>query len=377
LIKIKNNGMNKRFAIISTILFFIIIITEHIAYTAFNTAGVVIRENVEIVLIILGFVLPLIFIFSMLYSYKRYSLFNSLLNTISSVWLAFISGVFVVSIFVSFLVLINSHLDLNTPLRTVSNALLFIVIVITTYGILHSNKIKITRYNIKSKELSKDWSGKKIILVSDIHLGSIRHKKFLQKIVDTINKENPDITFNVGDMIDGSSIPYQKWFSPLSSLNTKLGNYYVEGNHERYSKEYDVFLSQFPKALNNLTDRRIILNNTQIIGLRHEDKETGEKTLLRLKSLGYDSDIPSIILIHDPRNTKSLSKNGVSLVLSGHTHAGQFFPFTVAIKKAYKKYAYGVAYTNNTASVTSSGVGSAIVPIRIGTRSEIVILTII
>jgi len=199
----------------------------------------------------------------------------------------------------------------------------------------------------------------------------------MQKIVDTINKENPDITFNVGDMIDGSSIPYEKWFSPLSSLNTKLGNYYVEGNHERYSKEYDVFLSQFPKALNNLTDRKIILNNTQIIGLRHEDRESGNKTLLRLKSLGYDSKMPSIILIHDPRNIKYLSKDGVSLVLSGHTHAGQFFPFTVAIKKLYKKYTYGVTYTNNTASVTSSGVGTSLVPIRIGTKSEIVVITII
>jgi len=136
--------MNRRFAIISTIIFFIIIITEDIAYASFNTTSVVIRENVEIALVILGIALPIIFMSSMLYSYKRYSLFDSLLNTVSSVWLAFISGIFVISIFISLLVLINSHSNLNLPLRTIFNTLLISVILITTYGIFHSNKIKIT-----------------------------------------------------------------------------------------------------------------------------------------------------------------------------------------------------------------------------------------
>ena len=101
-----------------------------------------------------------------------------------------------------------------------------------------------------------------------------------------------------------------------------------------------------------------------------------EKIKSRLKSLEYNSELPSIILIHDPKNVKALSECGVSLVLSGHTHGGQFFPFTIMLDRLYKQYSHGVAYTNNTVSITSYGVGTSMIPARIGTPSEIIVLTI-
>ena len=123
-------------------------------------------------------------------------------------------------------------------------------------------------------------------------------------------------------------------------------------------------------------DQKIIINNTQIIGLGHIERESAKSVKNRLKLLGHNPEEPSIILIHDPRNVRALSESGASLVLSGHTHGGQFFPFTTIIDSLYKEYSYGVAYTNDTVSITSSGVGTSIIPTRIGTRSEIVVITI-
>jgi predicted MPP superfamily phosphohydrolase len=312
----------------------------------------------------------------MLFSYKRYSRINSWFNIISSFWLVVVSYIFIISLFIFVLITNNNYFNLNIPIKAIANLFLVGVLVTAIYGIWNSNNPRVTRFEIKSDSLEKYWAGKKIVLVSDIHIGNIRREKFLKKVVDIINRENPDITFNVGDLIEGSSFPYEKWFGPLSELTPFYGNHYAEGNHERYSREYDVFRSHFPKALNDLTDKKTIINETQIIGLGHKEKESGDKTKSRLKSLGYSPEIPSIILIHDPKNIRALSECGVSLVLSGHTHGGQFFPFTVMIDRLYKKYAHGIFYTNNTVSITSYGAGTSIIPVRIGTIPEIVVITI-
>jgi predicted MPP superfamily phosphohydrolase len=198
----------------------------------------------------------------------------------------------------------------------------------------------------------------------------------MKKIVGIMQSENPDIVFNIGDLIDGAAFPYRECFEPLSLLDPGLGSYYVEGNHELYSKDYKKFRLEFPKNLVDLTEKKIVMNGTQIIGLGYRVKESGDEIISRLKSLEYSSDMPSIILLHDPKNIEALSTLGVTLVLSGHTHSGQFFPFTVVVKKLYKKYTHGVAYTNDTISVTSCGVGTSVVPMRIGTTPEIIVLNI-
>jgi len=268
-------------------------------------------------------------------------------------------------------------LNLNLKIEIIYNTLFIAVLLSTIYGIINSRNIKVVRLTIKSEKLSKKWSNKKIIITSDTHIGNINRQKFMKKIVSIINSENPDITFNVGDLIDGAYFPYKKCFEPLSLLKPEMGNYYVEGNHEKYSKDYKTFKLNFPKTLNDLTDKKIILNETQILGLGFRVNESGKDIIERLKSLEYDPNTPSILLVHDPKNIEAISQLGVSLVLSGHTHNGQFFPFTLIIKRLYKKYSNGIAYTNNTASVTSCGVGTSVVPIRIGTTPEIIVLNII
>lgn len=368
--------MKRRFLIISLILLLIIIASEYLIYLSLNNAGIIKSVHLEITLMILGVIFPVMFLVSAQFSYNRYSRISAWLNTVSSFWLVVVSYIFIISLLIFVLITTNNYFNLNIPIKEIANLFFIGVLITTTYGIWNSDNIKITRFDINSDQLSKDWSGKKIVMISDIHIGNIRREKFLKKIVDTINKENPDITFNVGDLIEGPSFPYEKWFRPLSDLTPELGNHYVEGNHERYSKEYDIFRSQFPKELNDLTDKKTIINGTQIIGLSHKERESKEKTKSRLKSLEHNPEIPSIILIHDPKNVRALSECGVSLVLSGHTHGGQFFPFTIMIDRLYKQYSHGIAYTNNTVSITSYGVGTSILPIRIGTKSEIVVITI-
>ena len=359
------------------IVFLIVITTgEYVIYLLFKQLNFFKYLYIKNILIILGIVLPLMFVGAMAYGSKHFSLLNSWFYTAGAIWLGIITYIFIATIIVSILILINNSLGFNWPIKGIYLVLIILALGITTYGIYSASNPRLIKWAVNSPSLASLWKDKKIIIISDIHLGDVRREKFMQKVVDIIKTEKPDIVFNLGDLIDGPAFPYGKGFAPIYELNPSLGNYYVEGNHEGYNMEYSVFKSNFPKNLNDITGKKIMINNTQIIGIPYGMMKSKEDIINELKEVTYDKNVPSIILMHDPKDIPYLAENNISLVLSGHTHAGQFFPFTLLLQKMYGKYNHGVAYTSNTSSITSSGVGTAIVPIRVGTTPEIIELTI-
>ena len=368
--------MRLRYFLIFIISFFVMVASEYLIYLSFHSLEIFNSLYLERALLLVGMIFPFIFITSMIYRQKHFSALNSWVYTVGALWFGIIFYLFVVAFIISILVLINNYLGFNLPIRFLTITLVCLALFVITYGIYNARNPKIVRWEIKSKTLAKLWKDKKIIFISDTHLGNMRREKFMKKIVDIINSEKPYITFNLGDLIDGPSFDYEKVFAPFDDLKATVGNYYVEGNHEGYSKEYSLFRSHFPKNLNDITNKKIIINSTQIIGLPYH-KKSKNKIKNELNVLGYNKNMPSIILMHDPKNTSVLVKNNASLVLSGHTHGGQFFPITVILKILHGAYFHGVYYTANTVSAISSGVGEAMPPIRIGTNSEIVVLTIV
>ena len=368
--------MNIRFIIFGFILFLIICVSEYMTYASLHTAGLIKSTHIEVILMSMGVIFPIIFISTMVYGYKHYSELNSWLNTISAVWLGIVFYIFIASLVVFILILVNSYWNLYIPIKLISSILIILMLSIVTYGIINADNPRIVRWSIKSDKLSKEWSGKKIVIISDVHIGTARKEEFLNKVVSKIDAEKPDIVFILGDLIDGSSFPYQKWLSLFNTLKPELGIQYIEGNHEKYSQEYEKFKSEIPASLNNLTDKKAIINNTQIIGLNYAESYLPGDINKELESLGYNKSQPSIILMHNPKNTADLAVEGANLVLSGHTHLGQIFPFSILVRSMYGKYTHGVAYTGETASLTSSGVGTSVLPLRIGTVPEIIVLTI-
>jgi hypothetical protein len=368
--------MKMHYISIFIISLFIIIVGEYLFYLSFNSLEILRYLKIEKIFFSLGIIVPIIFTATVIYSQKHFSKLNSWLYTVSALWIGVIFYLFMTSFIVVILIPIYQYFGINFPISLIIISILIIAFIISFYGVYNANNPKIVHFEVESKELSPLWKDKKIIFISDTHLGNMRGQKFMQKIVDIINSEKPDITFHLGDLIDGPSINYKKVFSPIENLNPPLGNYYTEGNHEGYSREYSVFKSNFPKNINDITGKKVILNGTQIIGIPYFKTKSKTKTEEQLNLVQYDKNMPSIILMHDPKNTPILAKEKVSLVLSGHTHAGQVFPVTILVKMFDGKYVHGVASTEETKSITSSGVGVAISPMRIGTIPEIVVLTI-
>lgn len=365
-----------RYTFIFLVFSAVIFLGEYLIFLSVNRLGLLKYAYIKNIMISMGIILPVMFVGAMAYGGKNFSLLNSWIYTTGAAWLGILTYLVIATFIISILIILNNYFGFNIPVKLILIILIICSIVTAVIGIINASNIRVVRIEVDSPALSPLWKGKKIVFSSDTHLGLIRREKFMKKIVGIINKEKPDVTFNLGDLIDGPSFPYVKGFAPISELNSPMGNYYVEGNHESYSQEYGTFKENFPKNLNDITGKKIIVNSTQIIGIPYGAMKANNEINNELEQVKYDKNIPSIILMHDPKDTPKLADNNVSLVLSGHTHAGQFFPFTLLVKKIAGKYFHGLTYTKETAAITSSGVGTAMVPIRIGTVPEIIVVTI-
>lgn len=257
------------------------------------------------------------------------------------------------------------------PNVLISKILLFtlpIWIIIGVYGAYKTPKL-ITQV-VEIKNLKKDIN---ILLISDLHLSNLISKEKIQNIINLANSTNPDIIVLAGDIIDSYENIIKDKIKLLNQLNAKYGIYFVLGNHEFI---FDAQKSlEIIKKLNNikpLVNSSIVIDNDiNLIGLSD----------LMGKKVGYlqpdinealkntNNNLPKILISHQPNIIYDLDSN-VDLVLSGHTHGGQIFPFTIL---AYLKnpFLYGLKTINNIQLYISQGSHLAVTYGRIGTQSEI------
>jgi predicted MPP superfamily phosphohydrolase len=118
-----------------------------------------------------------------------------------------------------------------------------------------------------------------------------------------------------------------------------------------------------------------MLDGLQLAGLAY-DHEISAHLDAKLAGLGLKHDIPNIVLKHVPLQLREVSQAGVNLLLAGHTHGGQVWPFTLATSRYYKKFDYGYKIVNTMQTYISSGAGTWGPPVRIGSISEIVKITL-
>lgn len=268
----------------------------------------------------------------------------------------------------------------NFSPRITGIAALSLVLMVSLYGIINSWVIQVTKKNIEIRNLSKEI---RAVHVSDIHLGHFRGKKFLQRIVDKTNNHNPDLVFITGDLFDGRINLSKETLQPLTQLKAPV--YFTEGNHDKYSGVQTIKAYLRELGINVLENEITNWNGIQVIGLNHmradntafniHISENGTTIKSVLENLRVNKSKPAIMLHHSPEGIQYASENGVDLYLAGHTHAGQLFPVKYIadlifdFNKGWHRY-------NGTQLFVSQGVGTFGPPMRVGTKSEIVLLTL-
>jgi len=236
----------------------------------------------------------------------------------------------------------------------------------------------VRRIPVQIASLDPALAGFRITMFDDAHLGSIRGKAVMERIVDIVNGTEPDLVAVVGDLVDGSVADLSADVAPIAGLQSQHGTYFVTGNHEYYSgaQEWVDFLPDL--GVKVLRNERIAIERggaafdlagvNDITGEDYDDSPDYEKALG-----GRRADRPVVLLCHQPVSIDRAVDFGVDLQLSGHTHGGQLWPFhyVVALQQGS---ASGLSRIGDTQLYVDSGVGFWGPPMRVGADPEITVI---
>ncbi|TKX29061.1 metallophosphoesterase [Campylobacter sp. MIT 12-5580] len=355
---------------------------------------------------VLGFVLVIFvmeFAFLMFRADDRFNstIYNVLAHSFAFTYFFFFVTLFaeILAFFIRFWVKKTSKLPLNPQRRSFIKLIFNFSLLIFGIGLVlrgwgnAMNVPAVKQMNLSLKGLKNDL---RLVMISDVHLGKNLHDVFLGELVAKINGLKPDIVVIVGDLIDTKPKELEHYIHKLNDLQSKLGTFYVLGNHEYYRG-----LDEVLRVLRTRTNLKILINESvdlgefniaglaDLAGLRFANDEKG----VGLSGLGPNSltnftpDIkaatsnlslnkPSILLSHQPKSVNVLDVSAFDLVLSGHTHAGQVFPFG-ALVLAQQGFLYGLyELSQKTKLYVSSGAGFWGPAIRFLAPSEIVLMQI-
>ncbi len=266
----------------------------------------------------------------------------------------------------------------NEALLLLEGKILFIMAIGTSsYGIIHANKIKIKNISVSIYHIPESWKKRKVVFISDIHLGHILGASFAEKITKMILDINPDILLVGGDVYDGAKGDPFALVASFKKIMPALGKYFVMGNHEEFSDN-----TKFKNAL-EAQDFKVLVNETvtidgiNLVGVDYEATvdPVAFKTVLEIQPI--HKDVPSILLKHTPAHLEIAKERGISLSLSGHTHRAQAWPLNLFTHILFKGYDYGQKKLGKMNVYTSSGIGTWGPPIRVGSDSELVVINFV
>lgn len=236
----------------------------------------------------------------------------------------------------------------------------------------------IENVDIKIDNLQKPYT---IVQLSDVHIGGLIDKKFIENIVAKVNSLNADLVVITGDLIDTDLKYVEDVVNELGNLKSKYGTYFVPGNHEYFHN-----IEKIIPYLKNL-DIKVLENENVYIG----EKSSGFVLAGVYDVFGYkynnfipdinkalkNSDThPTILLAHQPKFISEIDDKKVDLMLSGHTHGGQIMPFNLLVRLA-QPYIRGLYKHNNQTQIyVNKGTGFWGPPMRLGASAEITHITI-
>jgi uncharacterized protein len=250
---------------------------------------------------------------------------------------------------------------------------LIATVIVSTYAIFNGLKRPtLVRHKMAGPEFLR---GLKIAQVSDVHVGMPTiNENYVQNIVEDVNSAAPDIFVVTGDLADGSYHEVAPQLAPLGLV--KAQKFYVTGNHE-YMRGGDwqgrmrelgftvlhnsnVVFAERKLLIAGVPDRQVARGSRQI-------EYSPDNALKTSKNIEY-----KILLAHEPSSVYDIKNEKCDLLLAGHTHGGQIFPFGMFVRLVQPVVA-GFKNVNNVLVFAHQGTGNWGPPMRWLTRKEIVV----
>jgi predicted MPP superfamily phosphohydrolase len=253
----------------------------------------------------------------------------------------------------------------------------------TAYGIYEARrKPGIVNITVPLPNLPADFEGFRIVQITDIHAGLTVKREWIETIAREVQELKPDLIAFTGDLADGSVPHLRDDVAPLGELHAPHGKFFVTGNHEYYSG-VEPWVEEARRlgydVLNN--EHRLVRRNGASFVLAGVTDYSGGQFLASHTSdptaaiRNAPTDSVKILLAHQPRTLHEAEGLGFDLLLSGHTHGGQFFPWNL-VATIGQPFIKGLHKVNDTWLYVSKGTGYWGPPVRLGARSEITVVTL-
>ena len=282
-----------------------------------------------------------------------------------------------------------------------------LAVLFTAHGAWRARRPQVHRIDVAIEGLPEGWRDRTIVHLSDLHLGHIHGRWFIERVAREVNALAPEMVLITGDLFDGLGGDYPSFVDAVDTIEAVRGVFFVFGNHEVYSQTAPV-LDRL--KLRVLHDEVVEVDGLQIVGVGYPGLSS-EEELARLRK-EISGEKPSILLFHTPTDVMRRGEDmaarhsvgrrrsrtqaarqfatywapdtsctlnrelGIDLQLSGHAHAGQVFPFGLLTRLIYKGRDRGLHRDGSYHLYVSDGTGTFGPPMRTAGRSEIVAITL-
>ncbi len=260
-----------------------------------------------------------------------------------------------------------------------------LALLITLCGLLNARRTaKVVKVDVPIRDLPAALHGFSIAQISDIHVGPTIKRRYLQAIVESVNALRADMVAVTGDLVDGSVRELAPHVAPLAGLTSRHGTFFVTGNHEYYSGAHSWIDELRRLRLTVLMNEHVVLAHggasVVLAGVadysaHHFDPSHRSDPQAAMAGAPLHAGV-KLLLAHQPRTAEAAAQAGFDLQLSGHTHGGQFLPWTWFVR-FQQPFTAGLHRVRDLWVYVSRGTGYWGPPKRFGAPSEITHLRLV
>lgn len=265
---------------------------------------------------------------------------------------------------------------------------LFIICIVVLYSYYEARNIRVVSYTFEHEDIPKNFNGKRIVFLSDIHCDQYLDEESLRELFHRVNYLEPDIILLGGDYVTTRK-HISPYLSEIELLKSRYGIFAVLGNHDHWTDPQKIKEGMLASGITMVDNAsswvRIGTDSIKIGGVGDwwSDAQIINNTINDVAETDF-----CILLSHQPSYIDDLKTEKVDLMLSGHTHAGQITlfgqwapimpgQFSEGLITTKQEFRYGWIKKNNTQLYVTSGIGMGGFPFRFFAHPEIVEITLL